>query len=1083
MLKLLEKAISNIVCIVFVCIGFCLFLANTDIGRHCVCRMVSHISSIYYDANVVVSGWDGGASLSRVCVKSRNYSLAINNISLSYLNDFSILVDSVSINNFQNNDRIVDFSGDIQLPAILGCISSVQINNVAVNDICVEHFRYNRRDDILRLCGSIKNGQLECVYDCNKRQCDFFIDGCMGVKGYVRAFCRADGNLSFQSSVKYTQYLIDISGECINSTDTINLNARISGEAINGKLCGVYSIKDKKFSCNGTLNNMPKLVGAVFRNDNISVGFSGNFDLDGNADFDTKVYNDDMLATTGTITCKKGDCKIKFNVEKIDLYSLKISEIESKFNLNNIYDQCITVLGENWSIYTNILFNETCTTIRECSINHDACCSSISEPFVISENNVVQSGLMSIKIDDIRCISDFFYGIVKKDLSGSCIVTINSKNNSTRIKVGTDKLSYKMVDCYSFEMLHNGHVCDLYMAGCEFFGQMLSDLHISKIGEKIDCSCVLCNDGYLKTHGKFENMKLVLYNFDFLLDEFKISSKDVKVDFLNGNFESACDINCAGGSSKLTLVKSDNILNVNTKMNNVPLRIIQKIDKRVDSTLVSGLTLKCDAALCIKDRDILGNIKVCVNDNVSDVLYADVMLDRKLITLNSKYSRFGDYIDCRIVLPAHIMRNSEVEIAGNLLMSVKLKNLFFIPFDGVLLNGDCNAELSFSGTSTKPMINGKLKIDNGGVETSAVSVKNITIDTVIRNNSIDIIKANAVHRNGRLDIKGKGTCNVQGVIPKIFCNMDLYFSNFDLINSDSLKCIFNGSICANGAIEHLTLSGNIDMSDGVYDIKNIKTTGYSDINIIRIGKRPKTINKTISHNINPPFNFDIKANCRKLQILGDSISAIFNGNLNVISFNDMLALDGNIKLKDGHIKMVGSRIKLRSGDIIFRKEDGLNPRINLSGNSIVRDMQVFVDIHNNQGKLNVDIHSNPSYSIEDILSKIIFNIPFQELSLAESTKLSNAVKNMNHTENSLSALDFIKDFMFIDSVSFSESSNGKEDVSTMNAGKYIGDKIYFGVEKASEKEAKYKVRLNVSPQVAVEANSRGEAGISWMYRY
>ena len=181
--------------------------------------------------------------------------------------------------------------------------------------------------------------------------------------------------------------------------------------------------------------------------------------------------------------------------------------------------------------------------------------------------------------------------------------------------------------------------------------------------------------------------------------------------------------------------------------------------------------------------------------------------------------------------------------------------------------------------------------------------------------------------------------------------------------------------------------------------------------------------------------------------------------------------------------MVGSRIKLRSGHIAFRKEHGLNPQIKLSGNSIVRDMQIFVDINNESGKLNLDIRSNPSYSIEDILSKIIFNRQFQELSLAESTKLSNAVKNMHHTRSSLAALDFIRDLVFVDSFSFSDSSAGVDDGNTVNAGKYIGDKIYLGVEKATEKEAKYKVKLNLSPQVAVEANTRGEAGISWMYRY
>ena len=64
-----------------------------------------------------------------------------------------------------------------------------------------------------------------------------------------------------------------------------------------------------------------------------------------------------------------------------------------------------------------------------------------------------------------------------------------------------------------------------------------------------------------------------------------------------------------------------------------------------------------------------------------------------------------------------------------------------------------------------------------------------------------------------------------------------------------------------------------------------------------------------------------------------------------------------------------------------------------------------------------------------------------------------------------------------------DTTNAKNGTSTLNAGKYISDNIYIGVEKATEKEAKYKVSINLSPQVRVEANTNGEAGVTWMYRY
>ena len=186
--------------------------------------------------------------------------------------------------------------------------------------------------------------------------------------------------------------------------------------------------------------------------------------------------------------------------------------------------------------------------------------------------------------------------------------------------------------------------------------------------------------------------------------------------------------------------------------------------------------------------------------------------------------------------------------------------------------------------------------------------------------------------------------------------------------------------------------------------------------------------------------------------------------------------------------MVGVRIKLRDGSIKFVKDQGLMPLVTLHGTSIVKDMQIFLNIDNTKDKrLSIDIQSNPSYSIENIFSKIVFNKPLVGLKLSESARIRKAVQGLQHQQTSRSAfsyLDALKELLMFDSFSISneEQIEGKM-TSTVTAGKYISDNIYVGLEKATEKETKYKVAINLSPQVKVEANSSGEAGITWMYRY
>jgi autotransporter translocation and assembly factor TamB len=52
----------------------------------------------------------------------------------------------------------------------------------------------------------------------------------------------------------------------------------------------------------------------------------------------------------------------------------------------------------------------------------------------------------------------------------------------------------------------------------------------------------------------------------------------------------------------------------------------------------------------------------------------------------------------------------------------------------------------------------------------------------------------------------------------------------------------------------------------------------------------------------------------------------------------------------------------------------------------------------------------------------------------------------------------------------------------ISAGKYINDNIYISVNKKSE-GATFDVDFSITPKISIKANTGGEAGLSWKYRY
>ena len=94
-----------------------------------------------------------------------------------------------------------------------------------------------------------------------------------------------------------------------------------------------------------------------------------------------------------------------------------------------------------------------------------------------------------------------------------------------------------------------------------------------------------------------------------------------------------------------------------------------------------------------------------------------------------------------------------------------------------------------------------------------------------------------------------------------------------------------------------------------------------------------------------------------------------------------------------------------------------------------------------------------------------------------------------------SILNTFKSSGIVDTISFSDTSSRTSSLNTntqtsetqsnmnISAGKYIGDNLFISVNKKSDETTSFDIDYSLTPKISVKANTNGEAGISWKYKY
>lgn len=490
-------------------------------------------------------------------------------------------------------------------------------------------------------------------------------------------------------------------------------------------------------------------------------------------------------------------------------------------------------------------------------------------------------------------------------------------------------------------------------------------------------------------------------------------------------------------------------------------------------------------------------VNVPASRNTTDI---SLNFQRNGIVVNMGLNKRGNVVRCDVSLP-FVLRNTLQlsEINGRLNARIygknKLENFFELP-DKSDLRGDFDCDCTISGSLKNPKISGYLNIKNTLICIGSVLLANGDLQLVGDGENLRVVSAKFIdNKKNTASAAGCARLFFDGFSPNLDVNLDLDFRKFFILSSDSLKVQVTGKGKMSGPVNNMKLVGDLQVPYA--KISNFETQDDPAAAKLEFVNDPllSSEQKKNQTEENSFFTYDIGLHCKRVKVAGKMFKLFLKGDLSLSMFGKQDTLVGSLKLIDGKLNIFGKRMKFVKGDVTFLREQPYNPKAYFVCRKNFGNMLVTLEVFNSPKKgASIKLSSNPNYSLDVILAQMLFNKDSKSLSAGEAAQLVQAVSSLQEGQGYLlSMLSTLTSTGLWDNISFSSgdgkysSSLNKNSQTTaqqvnVSAGKYLRDNVYVSINKKDD-QTTFDIDVSLTPTVSVKANTAGEVGLSWKYRY
>lgn len=554
------------------------------------------------------------------------------------------------------------------------------------------------------------------------------------------------------------------------------------------------------------------------------------------------------------------------------------------------------------------------------------------------------------------------------------------------------------------------------------------------------------------------------------------------------------------GRCSININQKNKIIDATVKGKNIPLHELWTDKPEIFNSSKANISLNISGDVQSPKLELQSdfiNMKLNSSPQLSHIKSHVILHNGKAIinTIIIENSKINLRIDLN--LPAHFSLNpiklsldKTVPIKGTVNMALnssKLLELFLSPEH--IVKGDIKGKIKISGNLNSPQFFGNIILKNGSYNylPMQINLNKTTLLLNFNNRSINLTNFHAEDAKGN-KIISKGKASFTNFRQYEY-NLNLATKKFELLNHPRVYGIISGNIAVTGNDKAGKISGTLQSNLIEIRLPERTIQNIPELNIVASipnhSFQPTTLGST-----NKPYimalNIGVKAD-RKVFIRGWGLDVELKGKLSLRGTTSDSEISGKLNSIRGRYEEFGKNLYLKKAELLFEGKVPPSPFLNIIGSITQSDVEIKVILTGSVKNPLLGIESIPIMPQEDVLSILLFGktttkiTPIQVMQLAVSLK-----KLLGKEDNTIDPLGKIRNLFGVDNISVTNSTVNND--TAVNVGKYIGDKVYFEVERGIQAGSeKAHVEIEMSPHIFIESNtsttSESNLGINWKYEY
>ncbi|RCL02567.1 MAG: translocation and assembly module TamB [Candidatus Tokpelaia sp. JSC188] len=420
-----------------------------------------------------------------------------------------------------------------------------------------------------------------------------------------------------------------------------------------------------------------------------------------------------------------------------------------------------------------------------------------------------------------------------------------------------------------------------------------------------------------------------------------------------------------------------------------------------------------------------------------------------------------------------------LDLKANGFISLALVNQFFVGRN-TQLSGILMTDASIVGSLADPHLNGSFSLANGQFVDPATNLNLIKVmfsgyldkEQII----IQPLMADSIN-GGSINLAGSISINVKQGFP---ANLILNLNHAHYNDGNTFAAIVHGQITLTGPLIHnpiiagdvLIEKAEINMSGVINSATMIEVHHkHLTLPIARtfewacMRARKIAVSKQPSSYFVPRFNVQIRAPSRFF-VRGYGLDVELGGQIHISGLVTDINPIGNFNVLRGRLDIMNQRLTLNEAQITLTGD--MNPDLHFVARTENDGISLSLLISGTPDNISFNFQSQPELPQSEILSRLIFKRSVNELSPVQVALLVDTIAELTGVTNRSLVGKLVLGLGF-DNFGIASDRLGN---TVLQAGRYIRDNIYLGVESGSSGNRKGTINLDIN------SNLKFKGGIS-----